>query len=94
MRVEQRVGVDRGKRLRQLGAKVARRAYSMNDLGRHEREYKTVTEGAASQGDGLGDATVEEGNVSLGHMFGCCAALTFIAGIRRSRVSKSRFCYT
>lgn len=61
---EGRSGGD-GRRLRQLGGKVARRAYSMNDLGRHAPEYKTVTEETAVQRSETRDIALREENVSL-----------------------------
>lgn len=67
MRVEMgdegRLGGD-VRRLRQLGGKVARRAYSMNDLGRHEREYKIATEETAVQRSAVRDTDLREEEVS------------------------------
>lgn len=70
MRVEQSTAGGDGKRLRQLGGKVARRAYSMNDLGRHEREYSKATEETAVQDDGSAYAPVREEIVSPEHLCG------------------------
>ena len=52
------------RRLRQLGGKVARRAYSMNDLGRHDHEYKTATEETAVQRSAVRDTNLREEEVS------------------------------
>jgi hypothetical protein len=70
MRVEQSAAGGDGKRLRQLGGKVARRAYSMNDLGRHERDYGKATEETAVQDDGSAYAPVREEIVSPEHLCG------------------------
>jgi hypothetical protein len=51
------------RRLRQLGGKVARRAYSMNDLGRHEHEYKTATEETAVQRSAVQRSAVQRSAV-------------------------------